>query len=731
MKWQIDIDDKKNKILIISLTNNQIVSQFKKFLIRLTYTKVFFSTKMISQFNNFDYIFIFEDHKITFSDVKKNKRRVIFYKGNLLNQKSFDQILWFSFSSATATPLHLILPQKKINEKKDEKKNFLDSDYFSLTKKKIFIAAVFLFTIFNSFIIFTFVADYFFYLSLKNLTSDPWKAENYLNNGERLLYLSKKTYQPIRFLYYLLGFGIFSDNLIGFSEETNNFLINLNNIKKTARELFELINNQEIIADRRRLGNQYVKNLNNLVNSLENNLFNINQKAPFFIIKNKKFKNHAQETYFFLSSIKKITKNFDKIIGDKNKKKYLILFANNRELRPGGGFIGSFAILEFKDYKKEVFNFYDVYDADGQLKIHIEPPYPIKTYLNQPHWFLRDSAFSPDFEKNFKTAEFFLEKEMNFGQFDGGILITTTAVENILKAFGDLYLPDYKEKINSNNFYLKTQLYTEKNFFPSSIQKKTFLNSLVQQIFVNFNQTSLFQLAKEIKKSLDEKQIILYFKDESLMKMIDSLLWSGRVIFSTNCVVNEYYCINNYLFPYDANLGINKADYFIDKSLFLKINVDRDGKLTSNLTLRYTNNSLSYLFPGGVYKNYFQTYLPQKIKIKSISKDGVIVEDYFLKEENGFNLIGFYFELKPKATTEIKIIFENEDLFKKGKNIFQLVFLKQIGTINKDFILEINLPQNISLLSNNFFPLVKNNQIIYNGILNTDKIYYLILNKKQ
>lgn len=727
MKWQIDIDDKKNKILIINLTSNQIATQFKNFLIRLSYAKLFFSTKMIPQFNNFDYIFIFEDHRITFSDVKKNKKKVIFYKGNLLNQKSFDQILWFSFSSTMTAPLHLNLPQKKTNEKKEQKKNLLD--YFSLTKKKLFITAIFLFIIFNSFIIFTFAADYFFYLSLKNLTSDSWKGENYLNNGEKLLYLGKKTYQPIRILYHLLGFGVFFDNLVGFSEETYNFLINLNNIKITARELFELINNQKIIANREQLGDQYVKNFNNLVNSLESNLLNINQKAPFFIIKYQKFKSLAQETYIFLNSIKKITKNFNKILGGKNKKKYLILFANNRELRPGGGFIGSFAILEFRNYKKEFFALYDVYDADGQLKIHIEPPSSIKNYLNQPHWFLRDSAFSPDFEKNFKTAEFFLEKEINSGQFDGGILITTTAVENILKAFGDLYLPDYKEKINSHNFYLKTQLYAEKNFFPGSIQKKTFLNSLIQQILVHFNQSSLIDLAKELKKSFDEKQMVLYFKDESLMEMVDSLLWSGRVFFS-HCLIKKYACVNNYFFPFDANLGVNKTDYFVDKSLFLKINIDQDGKITNYLTLRYTNNSPYDLFPGGLYKNYFQSYLPEQINIKAVIRDGIIVEDYFLQEENGFNLIGFYFELKPKTTTEIKIIFENNDLFKEGKNIFQLVLLKQIGALNKDFILEINFPQNISLLNNNFFPLVKNNQIIYNGILNTDKIYYLIFNKK-
>jgi len=48
------------------------------------------------------------------------------------------------------------------------------------------------------------------------------------------------------------------------------------------------------------------------------------------------------------------------------------------ELRPGGGFIGSYAILSVDKGKITNFKIYDVYDADGQLKNHIEPPFAIE-----------------------------------------------------------------------------------------------------------------------------------------------------------------------------------------------------------------------------------------------------------------------------------------------------------------------------------------------------------------
>ena len=144
------------------------------------------------------------------------------------------------------------------------------------------------------------------------------------------------------------------------------------------------------------------------------------------------------------------------------------------ELRPGGGFLGSFGIIEIGNYSIGDIKIYDIYDADGQLMVHLDPPKPIAEYLNVPHWFFRDSNFSPDFFTNYQKALFFLEKEMKMTDFAGGILLTTTAVENILYAFNDLYLPDFKEYINAKNFYLKTQLYVEKKFFPGSIQKRRF-----------------------------------------------------------------------------------------------------------------------------------------------------------------------------------------------------------------------------------------------------------------
>ena len=59
------------------------------------------------------------------------------------------------------------------------------------------------------------------------------------------------------------------------------------------------------------------------------------------------------------------------ILGFEGKRKYLVLFQNNMELRPGGGFIGSYGILEMENGVVKQFKVSDIYDADGKLTIHV------------------------------------------------------------------------------------------------------------------------------------------------------------------------------------------------------------------------------------------------------------------------------------------------------------------------------------------------------------------------
>lgn len=413
--------------------------------------------------------------------------------------------------------------------------------------------------------------------------------------------------------------------------------------------------------------------------------------------------------------------HIDRLIGGTTDKKYLILFQNNMEIRPGGGFIGSYAVLTFADYTLKEFAVEDVYEADGQLKEHIPPPNPIKTYLNQPHWFLRDSNFSPDFPENFKTAEMFLEKERGIKDLRGGAAITTTAISNLLGAIGELYLPDYEETITADNFYIKTQMQAESGFFPGSKQKKNFLGSVVTALLAKFETLPLHTVLSSIKSSLEEKHITMFLDNETLQKEIEILGFSGK-LFAPSCTAQP--CITETIYPVDANLGVNKANFFIKRLINISVNFLDEGTVEHTLTEVFKNESTENIYPGGIYKNYLQIYLSNDAQLKRLTLSGQPIP--FDQETRGaFKIVGFLLEVPPRETRQIKLIFHSGKKLNPGINNYELIVQKQTGTLNSDFILSLTAPPTIAVNSQNFSTLANKGSLVYNTSLSRDRIFLI------
>jgi len=565
-----------------------------------------------------------------------------------------------------------------------------------------------------------------------------FKKENFsqvtdsLRWHKNFLQLTKNAYTMAQPLLLFLSVANFPDDLIEINEKVGSIFEKILISQKGANEILSLITKKDKTNDEKNLISLRINRLKTDLDEITDNLTVISNKLPGNLPKINNVKKTIVGGLDLIGQLKKIIPFFDEIMAINDEKHYLLLFANNMELRPGGGFIGSFGILTTKNYSLDSIKVYDVYDADGQLKAHVEPPTAIKDYLKQPHWFLRDSAFSPDFLENYSQAKFFLDKELSLDNFSGAILITTSAIENILQGFGNIYLSNFKETVNSKNFYLKAQYYAEKNFFPGSIQKKTFLSTLLQQALLNLNNVSAKDVVNGIKKSLDEKQLVVYMDNQKIQSVFESLFWSGRVI-KPQCINDNQNCLNDYIMPIDANLGINKANFFVNRLITLKTYFNDDGQINHSLSVVFKNESQSDVFPGGSYKNYFQVYIPQNTTIQSITKNGVLVNQEEISDQfkdDWFRVIGIFFEVKPKSSTEIKINYQLTDRFKKGQGTYQLVVQKQIGSANNDFVSGIYLTKKYSLISQNFIPLVKDNQILYNTYLSTDKIFFVELVKE-
>ncbi|MBI1872164.1 DUF4012 domain-containing protein, partial [Candidatus Collierbacteria bacterium] len=86
------------------------------------------------------------------------------------------------------------------------------------------------------------------------------------------------------------------------------------------------------------------------------------------------------------------------LLGDPNEKTYMLLFQNDGELRSTGGFLTAYAYLKVSKGKITPLNSYNIYDLDGRFAKNVPAPEPIKKYLNESRWNLRNQNMSPDFK---------------------------------------------------------------------------------------------------------------------------------------------------------------------------------------------------------------------------------------------------------------------------------------------------------------------------------------------
>lgn len=380
-------------------------------------------------------------------------------------------------------------------------------------------------------------------------------------------------------------------------------------------------------------------------------------------------------------------------------KNYLILLQNNMELRPTGGFIGSFAKVSFEGGKLKKLSVDDIYTMDGQLAIHVEPPKEIKEDLGQKDWFLRDSNFEPDFPASARQAQWFYTKETG-ERVDGVVALDISAMEQLLVSIGPLDLVDYNEVVTSENLFEKAVTHAELNFFPGTQAKKSFLTALTNGVFEKIfflPQNNWSGIISVLSKSLDEKHISIYLNDPKFFSYILSQNWAHTLPRQSG--QNE---TKDFLSLVEANLGANKANYYLDRSYNLETVVGKLGEIKHRLRISYVNRSPSDTFPGGKYKNRMRIYLPFGSKMTRVlwgeADITTSVSGFVDYGRSGYSML---LELLPREQKNLVLDYSvplKLD-FKDAKASYRLDIVKQAGTLKDPFTWTIAYPISYQIAS--------------------------------
>lgn len=435
-----------------------------------------------------------------------------------------------------------------------------------------------------------------------------------------------------------------------------------------------------------------------------------------------------------LESAHKLLDLFPVMAGFKQKKTYLVLLQNSAELRPTGGFIGSIALASLEEGKLADLSVQDVYTVDGQLKGHIDPPLPIREQLGQEHWYLRDSNWDPDFSVSGPRAAWFYQKETGTS-VDGVIAINSPFIVDVLRATGPIQMSDYNDTITADNFYAKSLFYTQADFFPGSTQKKDFLGSLLTNLIsriTTYDSVSMPALLRAVTLALGRGDILFSFTDAQTEELVKYFGWGGSPSLSRACTGIEKACVSDGIFVVDANLGVNKVNYFISRKQEHRVTIGEDGNITEETSSSYHNSSRS-----DVYKNYARFYIPPDAVVSSVMVGGVAIPLRDPQNTKIPNLpfaevdtstrywliVGVAFTVEPSEDTRIAIAYTRREVFPVESDVTRFYFTNimqpGIGQNQFSFVLSYPLAWTIHGASGTGWtvPIAKEGRVQYNDTI--------------
>lgn len=385
------------------------------------------------------------------------------------------------------------------------------------------------------------------------------------------------------------------------------------------------------------------------------NLEQVSASGILFALKNKinQVKKQISEAGLILEKAVPLSQMIPALAGYPSQVNYLVVLQNNDELRPTGGFLGTYGVLKIKDGDIASFNTHDIYHLDMpvQAKINIAPPEPIRKYLNDK-WYLRDANWSPDWPTAAKTIDRFYQAESvlnpaaeKISKFNGVLAMTPKLITDFLKITGPIIVEG--QAYDENNFQDLLQYRVEKGYEilgVSKWQRKEVIGEIAKKLKIKIFDLPSRQWSEIISaaiNNLTEKNLQFYLTDSQLENIAVANGWAGEI--------KNYY--GDYFMVVDANLAALKTDAVMRRSLNYKVTEGANG-LFSKLTLNYVHDGKAD-WKTSAYKSYTRVYAPLNSQLIKIS--GYQAKEIDTGSEAGKTWFGFYLTVAPGKINNITL----------------------------------------------------------------------------
>lgn len=263
----------------------------------------------------------------------------------------------------------------------------------------------------------------------------------------------------------------------------------------------------------------------------------------------------------------------------------LILFLNPSEMRPIGGFAGSYGDVTLERGSIKSIKVNDIYYPDHFLDKKVAPPIQLQTVTVD--WGARDAAWFFDFPTSARKTIEFIEASDIYAKdgvrFDGAIAINVKVIEDILEITGPIKLPEYGLTFTKDNFLEEVQKEVEVGRDKQAGENpKKVLGSLAPILIERLHQLNSADkntLALALFSRVVNKDIQFYFSDPKVEDFVRKVNWAGEMAGLPENTGGDYLAVVN------ANIAGGKTDARINQSIKLKSEIDSSGQVNNYLAV--------------------------------------------------------------------------------------------------------------------------------------------------
>jgi len=400
-----------------------------------------------------------------------------------------------------------------------------------------------------------------------------------------------------------------------------------------------------------------------------------------------------------------LLKIFPALAGYPEESDLLIIFLNNSELRPGGGFIGALGTTKVKDAEVGDLETIDSYAIDGPVegRWNIVPPAPIVNYLGMSSWYLRDANWSPDFAVSTEQVLKFYKEELELvgktpKPINTVIAFTPSFASEILRVTGPIEVAD--QIFTSENLFDALEYKVEVGYKGEGIpteQRKEILAVLVENVVLKLVTLPIQDWEKvldAVALGFKQKQLMVWSKETELQNLLDKQNWSGRVVTGTE----------DFVMAVDANMAALKSDIEVSRSITYRIVPEGDNLLASvAITYRHDGH---FDWKTTRLRTYTRLYVPlgsefvgvtgalKDDKIKNPARELGTID---ISSELGATVFGTFTSIEPGEERTLTFTYRlPKDLVEhiKSSDEYDLKFQKQLGAFTHNLTLELNFGKN-------------------------------------